>query len=175
MATPTLRSTSDPAPLGALIRAYPGSPARFIWLVLWGALSAWCVVGSLVQGSVGGVLVGLAIGAGCYAYYYYYARHDVRAEIFKHGFVISRGGKTTTARWEDVANVEHSVRTVRYDFIIPIYRSHSYRITLTRGLRVKVTSAFSKHRELGDTIQRMWAEAATDRCARALARQQSAE
>lgn len=175
MAIPTLRPTSDPAPLGALIRACPGSPARFIWIVLWSALSAWCIVGNLVQGSVGGVMVGLALGAGCYAYYYYFARHDVRAEIFERGFVISRGGKTTTARWEDVANVEHSVRTVRYDFIIPLYRSHSYRITLTRGTRVKVTSAFSKHRLLGDTIQRMWGEAAVTRRARALAQQQSAE
>src|SRR5690349_20280525 len=97
MATPTLRPASDPAPLGALIRAYPCSPTRFIWLVLWSALSEWCVVGSLVQRSVGGVMVGLALGAGCYAYYYYYARHDVHAEIIERGYVISRGCKTTTA------------------------------------------------------------------------------
>lgn len=167
--------SSASEPLGTLIRYYPGNPWRFIWIVLWGALAAWTTVGSLVQGSVGGVLFGLALGAGCYAYYYYVARHDVHMRLFERGFVISRGGKTTSARWEDVANVEHAVRTLRYDFIIPIYRSHTYRITLTNGRRVKVTSSFRKHRELGDTIQRMWTEAAIDRRACAIAQQRLTE
>lgn len=161
--------------LGALVAEHPGSQGRYIWVVLWGALAIWCVVGNLFQGSFGGVLLGLALGAGCYAYYYYYVRLPFHAEVFVQGFAITRGGKTTSVRWEDVANVEHAVRTVRYDFVIPLYRSHSYVITLSTGRRVKVTSSFSKHRELGETIKRVWTEAAIDRRAQVIAQRYVAD
>lgn len=170
-------SSASPASVGfgKLLGDYPGSAFRFIWVILWAALAAWCVLGNLVQGSFGGVVFGLVLGAGCYAYYQYYARYEVHAQLFEHGFVLSRGGKTTSARWEDVANVEHSVRTWRYYGVIPLSRSHSYRVTLSSGSRVKVTSSFSKQRELGDTMQRMWADAALTKRARTLMQQQAAQ
>lgn len=173
--TPMPGPSSTSAQLGALVAEYPNSQWRLIWVMLWAALAAWTVVGNIAQGSSGGVLVGIALGAGCYAYYYYYARYPVYAQVFAQGVVLSKGGKTTSARWEGVANVEHSVRTVRYDFIIPLYKMHSYLITLTNGGRVKVTSSFSKHRELGDILHRMWMEAAIERRARAIAQQQAAQ
>lgn len=175
MSTPMPQQQADTAQFGAKIGDYPGSAFRFFWVIVWAVLAVWCIIGSFVQGSFGGLLVGLALGAGCFAYYYYYARHAVYAQLFEHGFVIARGGKTTSARWDDVANVEHSVRTWRYYGIVPLSRSHTYRITLTNGARVKVTSAFSKQRQLGDTIQRLWSDAVVDRRARAIAKQRNAE
>lgn len=164
------RST-DSGQFGARIGNYPGSPFRLVWVILWAIVAVWCLIGNLIQGSFGGILFGIALSAGCSAYYYYVARHPVSAQLFEHGFVITRGGKTTTARWDAVARVEHSVRTLRYDFIIPVYRSHSYRVTLSNGGRVKITSAFSKYRELGDRMHRLWTEAALDRRAHTIAQQ----
>lgn len=163
------------APLGPLVGNYPGSPARFIWIVLVGALAAFGVLASLVQGSFGGLVFWLVVGGACYAYYYYYGRQPFYADIFEQGLVIARNGKTTTARWDNVANVEHAVTTMRYDFIIPVARTHAYHITLTTGERVKITSSFSKYRELGDTLQRMWSDATLDRRARAIAQRYGAD
>lgn len=159
-ALPTPASPAASTTYGALIGDYPGSAFRFVWVVLWGGLSIFGVIASFVPFSFAGLLFWLASAAGCYAYYYYYVRYDVHAQVFERGFVISRGGKTTSARWEDIANVEHRVTTWRLYFIIPLSKSHTYTIRLNNGERVKVGASFQHERQLGDTVQRMWAQAA---------------
>lgn len=160
MSNPVFRSSLASTQLGALVADYPGSAARFIWIVLWAAVSVFGALASLSQGSFGGLLFWFASGAGCYAYYYYRQR-DVHAEIFEHGFAISRGGKTISARWEDIAKVEHWVKQTYLYGVVPAGgKSHTYTIILTDGERVKVSAAFKNAAQLGNAIQRMWAQAA---------------
>lgn len=159
-------STSAPHPLstqlGALIHDYPGSYTRLIWIVLVEALAAYGVVASLVQASFGGLLVWLAVGAGAYAFFYSTQR-GAHAQIFEHGFVITRGGKTTSVRWEDIANVEHWVKRTKMYFVMTISKSHSYIIALQSGERVKVSWWFRNEAQLGSAIERMWAQTALAR------------
>lgn len=166
--TASLPSHSTAFPeFGEVIGDYPGSRFRYFWVIVWGAFAAWGILGALVQADWGGLLFCLALGAGCYAYYYLYVRYEVHAWLFRDGFTITRGGKTTSAYWDEVAKVEHAVTTWRYDFVIPVARFHSYRVVLRDGTRVKVTSSFAHFRQLGDTMQEHWQQALIERIIRA--------
>lgn len=141
--------------LGRLLRDYPGSGDRLIWTVIWAAVSILGLIASLFSFSFGGFMFWLVVGAGCYAYYYYVQR-DVNAQLYEHGFAISRGGRTTTGRWEDIAKVEHWIKRQYMFAVITTSKSHTYIIYLTSGQKVKVTDAFKNETELGETIQSRW-------------------
>jgi hypothetical protein len=55
--------------------------------------------------------------------------------------------------------VQHWIRRTYIYWFIPTGKTPSYTITLRSGEQVKVTSSFRKVVSLGDTIQRMWAQA----------------
>ncbi|HEX8032285.1 MAG TPA: DUF6585 family protein [Ktedonobacterales bacterium] len=80
------------------------------------------------------------------------------AQLFEQGFVISLGGKTTTARWDDIVSVTQSITQVRYNGI-PMPTTYKYTIALANGETVRVDNTFGKTGKLGDTIQRMSANA----------------
>lgn len=146
-----------PAELGALVRDYPGSVLRLVWIVLVDALAIYGAFASIAQGSFGGLLFYLAVGGGAYAFFHY-AQRGAHAQIYERGFVISRGGSTTTARWEDIANVEHWIKRRTMYFVLTVSKTHSYIITLTNGERVKVSWWFTNETQLGNAIERMWAQ-----------------
>ncbi len=83
--------------LGDLKADFPGSGARLIWPTLLGALAAYGLIASLVQWSGEGLLFWLVVAGACLAYYRVFKR-ALHAQIYDQGFVISRAGKTTTAR-----------------------------------------------------------------------------
>lgn len=145
--------------LGALISEYTGSPVRFAWAAILGVLSPIGLIASVVQGSIAGLVFWLAIG-GC-AYWIYSFQRELRAQVFEHGFIIMRGGKTTESRWEDIADVRHGVTQWRLYFVIPVGSSHNYIITLKDGRRARVTSSFNDEVRLGETIRQMWLRNAT--------------
>lgn len=153
---PMFAPSSNSRQFGRLIGDYPGSAIRFIWIALWGAVAIYGICASLVQTSFVGILFWGTVGACCYAYYYRHSRHEVHAELFEYGFVISYGGKTTTARWEDIASVTHLVSQWRIYYLIPISYSHTYMIALSNGERLKVSSSFQNAKQLGNMMQQMW-------------------
>lgn len=101
------------------------------------------------------LVVWVAIGAGCFAYFYFRLR-GLHARVFEYGFVITRGDNTTSYRWQDIANVQQRVRTLYIYFFIPTFRSRFYAITLTGGQTIKVGSSFSNANSMGESIQQLW-------------------
>jgi hypothetical protein len=141
---------------GALVKDFPGSAIRY-GMFLLAALGVWGIFASLAQSSLPGLVFWLAIAASSLVYFYYRLR-NVRGQVFERGFAITRGDRTVGGRWEDIAQVTHRVTTTRMYFIIPVSRSHTFTITLRSGERTQVTSAFSNATQLGEIIQRMWAQ-----------------
>lgn len=95
-------------------------------------LAVFGAIAGIVQQSFGGRLFWVLVGVIAYAYFYYFQR-DAHAEIYENGFVISRGSKTTRARWEDIANAEHWVKRTKLYFVLTVSKSHYYIITLRNG------------------------------------------
>lgn len=162
MTMPTMPiGPSSPPTLGKVVREYPGSGFRLAWTVIWAAVSAFGIIASISERSAIGLLFWLASAAGCYAYYYV-AQRDAHAEIYEHGFAISRGGKTIGGRWDDIDKVEHWVKQSYMYGVVPVGgKEHNFTITLKSGERVKVTSAYQQSQHLGSVIQQMWANANT--------------
>lgn len=144
--------------LGNLVKSYQGSYIRFAWPVLLGALSIFGFIASIFQESFAGILLWGVIGICCAIWYQ--SLRNFSADLYEQGFVITKGNKVTRARWNEIANVEHWIHTMRYYFVIPVSRTHSFVITLYNGQKVKVTNAFQNEMQLGTAIQRMWAQAA---------------
>lgn len=140
---------------GALVKEYPATRLRYAWFVVcaWIALGVFNGIG---QGDWGSAFFLLALIAGIAAFYYYRLR-NVHAWLYQWGFVITRGDKTTSGRWEDIASVQHRVTTYRYYFVIPVGRSHTYAVVMNNGEKARITSAFSNGKQLGEEIQRQWA------------------
>ena len=155
---------------GAPIGEYRGSVARIVIgvagvaLVLIGAFFAIvATTPSAAAGDSSGAIADIIasaifiIGAiACFVTVFVW--RGARAQLFERGFVIARAGKTTSARWEDIASVTQRVVQTRY-YGIPVWTSHTYNVTLTNGDRLRITDAFGKVGKLGDSIQRMSANA----------------
>ena len=71
---------------------------------------------------------------------------------------VARGGKSLAGHWDDVASVIQRAFQMRY-YGIPIYTSHTYTVITLDGSKIKVDNAFGKVGKLGDTIQRLSANA----------------
>jgi len=80
------------------------------------------------------------------------------AQLFEQGFVISLGGKTTTARWDDITSVTQKIVRIRYNGI-PVRTAYLFTIALANGETVRVDNTFGKTGKLGDAIERMSANA----------------
>jgi uncharacterized protein DUF6585 len=80
------------------------------------------------------------------------------ALLFEQGFVISVGGKTTTARWEDITSVTQKIVRTSYNGI-PVGTSYRFTIALANGETVRIDNTFGKPGQLGDAIQRLSANA----------------
>lgn len=145
---------------GDLLYDDAGTPLRYAWIV-FGALAVWGVLASLFQGSFAGFVFWGLVGAGCFGYFYV-ALRGVHAQLYEQGFLITRGGKTTSARWDEIAKVEHWIKTTRYAFI-PVSKSHSYKVILTDGEQIKIAWWFKSEKKLGAIFERMWAAAAAKR------------
>ena len=83
---------------------------------------------------------------------------SAHAQLFEQGFVISLGGKTTTARWDDIISVTQKIVRSSYNGI-PVGTSYLFTILLANGETVRVDNTFGKTGQLGNTIQRMSANA----------------
>ena len=167
--TPSFESMQFGAPVGE----YRGSVARIVIGVAGVALTLigafFAVVAStpsaaaVAAGDSSGVIADIIasaifiIGAiACFVTVFVW--RGARAQLFERGFVIARAGKTTSARWEDIASVTQRVVQTRY-YGIPVWTSHTYNVTLTNGDKLRITDAFGKVGKLGDSIQRMSANA----------------
>lgn len=76
------------------------------------------------------------------------------AQLFEQGFVISIGGKTTTARWDDITSVKQKIVRTSYNGI-PMGTLYLYTIALANGETVRIDNTFGKAGQLGNAIQRM--------------------
>lgn len=160
-----LASASDATQFGALIGDYPGSANP----ILYAVVAAICLLIALTGSAIifefdNGYRVIFAV-AGITALVVAYLGRGAHAQLFERGFVITRAGKTTSARWEDIANVQLLVtRQYAYGFIPLAGKGHIITITLTNGERVRVLgSHFRNAEQLGQTVQRMWMKAASAR------------
>lgn len=164
-------ATSSPAAVvstqyGAPIGEYRGSATNAIILSVSGAITLLAGVGILIMGiifttspsSVGGgiafALFGLlviAMGLGCF--WLMWNGRGAHAQLFEQGFVISRGGKTTSGRWDDITSVTQAITVVRRNGITTT--RYFYTIALANGEKVRVDNSYGKVEQLGNTIQQM--------------------
>jgi hypothetical protein len=76
------------------------------------------------------------------------------AQLFEQGFVIVLGGKTTTARWEDITGVTQKIVRANYNGI-PVGTSYLFTIALANGETVRIDNTFGKIGQLGAAIQHL--------------------
>src|SRR5262249_52359165 len=79
---------------------------------------------------------------------------SAHAHLFEQGFVISLGGKTTSARWDDITSVTQKIVRTSYNGI-PVGTTYRFTISLANGETVRVDNTFGKISQLGNAIQRM--------------------
>lgn len=164
--SPSFASTQYGAPIGE----YRGGVARVI-VGIAGAVTLIIGVFFLVVppttasaiGDTAGVTATIVSGliwvaAALYCFWTLFSWRGARAQLFERGFTIARVGKTTAARWEDIASVTQKIVRVR-SYGIPVWTSHVYTLSLANGETVRVNNAFGKTGKLGDTIQQMSANA----------------
>lgn len=158
--SPAVASVQYGAPIGE----YRGGIAR----VIMGIVGAFMVIigillvmpssdatGDPTGPIISGILC-FAVALGCF--WAIFTWRGAHAQLFQQGFVISRAGKTTAARWEDVASVTQKVVRIRR-YGIPVWTSYLYTLSLANGETIRVNNAFGKTSQLGDAIQRMSANA----------------
>ena len=82
----------------------------------------------------------------------------VHAEIYEHGFTLTRSGVTLQARWSDVISVEERILYLPASHT-PIWRSTRYRLSLANGRQVRIDAAVDQVAELGKVVQRLTTKA----------------
>jgi hypothetical protein len=160
---PSFASTQYGPPIGE----FRGGVARIVFGI-FGALML--ILGILVvipspssssstgdsSGTIFAGVVFIAMALGFFALLFTW--RGAHAQLFQQGFIISRAGKTTSARWDDITSVTQKVTRVR-TYGIPVWTNYLYIIALANGETVRVNNAFGKTGKLGDTIQQMSANA----------------
>jgi hypothetical protein len=149
---------------GALIGEYRGGGiARVIgtgilvaFMVILGVLLVAAPVyensgKALVVDIVGGIVL---LAGALYFVWMAFRLRGARAHLFEQGFIISLGGQTTSARWDEITSVNEKVTRI-YHYGIPVGTNYLYTIALANGETVRVNNAFAKTAQLGGTIQRM--------------------
>lgn len=163
--SPSFESTQYGAPIGE----YRGGAARIVIAIAGVALALigvfFAVASSALSptgdssGAIADIIVGVLFIVGaiaCFVTVFFW--RGAHAQLFERGFVIARAGKTTSASWEDITSVTQRVVQSRY-YGIPVWTSHTYNVTLANGEKLRITDAFGKVGKLGDSIQRMSANA----------------
>jgi hypothetical protein len=154
--TPSSSSTS----YGNLVEAFPPRTVNRIVII---ALAILCVfialTGNLLDVTLDTFprLIFAALAVACLVQLYY--QRGANAQVFEHGFVVSRAGNTVSGRWEDIANVTHKAyRRYLYGFIpLPGTVDHTYIIILRNGQQMPIHAAYyTNGNQLGAIIERMW-------------------
>lgn len=148
---------------GAPIGEYHGSASNPIIVGIPGALlliiGIFFLISRPPSGDTSGMvfasgfLIALALLSFGFMVWMIMRGRSAHAHLFEQGFVIARAGKTTTARWEDVASITQAITTVKSDVVERTM--YVYTITLANGEKVRVDNTFKKIDKLGDSIQRM--------------------
>lgn len=155
--------------LGKLIGDYPGSPRRYLDIVMGCLLLAFAYTNA--TGAFGfyvdfygtGQAVSTIFFALCGGYAFvdfYINQRGAHARVYEHGFAITRGDTTTSYPWENIAAIQHWVRTQRLFYFIPISRSRYAVVVMKGGQKIELAPwLFSNANILDQTIQRMWKQA----------------
>ena len=168
-------SMRDVTRFGAPLGDYRPGSAR-IWygvgaviLIALGAVLALSAIGSSDAGS----MVLLAIfalalaGLGVYLIVLAFRSIGTTVQLFEGGFNATQHGKTTVAAWGDVASITQQIIRHRYRGI-PIWTSHSYRLELANGEKLRFTETIGKISEMGEKMQRQITHTLTPRALEAL-------
>ncbi|HEX8997487.1 MAG TPA: DUF6585 family protein [Ktedonobacterales bacterium] len=158
-------SSLEGAQYGAPIGDFGGSKARIflilccIVLLLLGGFFVAVAPSTGSSGDSSGVVADVIAGAiflagALYCAWTIFSWRGAHAQLFEQGFVVSRAGKTTSARWDDVASVTAKVVVMRY-YGIPFWTSRLYTLTLANGETLRLTNAFAQASKLGESVQRM--------------------
>ncbi|MGZ3582703.1 MAG: DUF6585 family protein [Ktedonobacterales bacterium] len=150
---------------GAPISEYRGSVSRIVFgifgalMLIFGILVVIPSPSSSTGDSSGTVFAAIVFIAMALGFFWIpFSWRGARAQLFEQGFIISRAGKTTTARWDDITGVTQQITRIR-TYGIPVWTTYLYKISLANGEAARVNNAFGKIGQLGDTIQRMSANA----------------
>jgi len=156
MPAPSLSSTS----YGSLVEAFPPRLVNRIVII---ALAILCVIialtGNLLDVTLDTAsrLIFVALAVACLVQLYY--QRGANAQLFEHGFIVSRAGNTVSGRWDDIANVTHKAyRQYLLGFIpLPGTTTHTYIIIMKNGRQMPIHSAYyTNGNQLGAIIERMW-------------------
>lgn len=102
-----------------------------------------------------GIFVGVGFIAGAlYFFWTIWRMRGAHAQLFEQGFIISLGGKTISARWDDIVSVTQQITRVDSNGI-PAATVYSYSLLLANGKKVHFNNTFKNVPTLGETIQRM--------------------
>ena len=162
MTMPTPTPPSSSTSYGNLVDNFPPRMVNRIVII---ALAVLCLIialtGNLLDVTLDTFsrLIFAALAVACLVQLYY--QRGVNAQIFEHGFVISRAGNTLSGRWEDIANVTHKAyRRYLYGFIpLPGTVDHTYVIILKNGRQMPIHATYyTNGNQLGAIIERMWVE-----------------
>lgn len=146
---------------GAPVGVYGGSKAS-IFLSICGvallALGLFFAVAVPMNDPSGlgiDLFVGVIFIAGAvYSFWTVFSWRGSHAQLFERGFVLSRAGKTMSARWDDVASVTQNIVRIRYNFV-PVWTSYKYTVALNNGDSMLINNGFSKVGKLGENVQRI--------------------
>lgn len=167
-------SMYDVARFGAALGEYRSGFARILYgvgglvMIGLGVLSAFSGFGADTGTLVALLLVGLLLaGLGGYMLWLVIASLGTRVQLFEGGFSATQMGKTTVASWGDVASITQQITRIR-SYGIPVWTSHSYRLALTNGSKLRFTETIGKVGSMGETMQRQITQALTPRALEAL-------
>ncbi len=160
--TPPVPQSS--ATLGSLVDDYRANKFLPFFIAIPVVLALWlALVGTIGNFELDGIqriialVVAVAIGIRLYR------GIGAHVQLFEHGFVITLGFKTTSARWDEVVDVENNVRT-HYRYMgplnlipVPSGETPICTIMLTNGKQIKLEDGyFNDITEIGFMIQKLW-------------------
>lgn len=163
------------ASLGASLGEYHGGFARImygIFALIMFLLAAIIITAGATSSDISGaillILVGLLfVAGGVYLAWRLFAGLGTRIQLFEGGFNVIKGGKTTTASWNDVSQITQRIVRQTY-YGIPIWTSYTYNLQLNNGAKLRFTETIGKVRQMGETMQRQITQALTPRALQAL-------
>ena len=161
-------SATEADQLGPLLGKYGENPTRrllgvfgVVWLVAVGGfltVAATSVHAHDLAGSLAASALALLGGAAAACLWSFALSGGVYAEIYEHGFTLTRSGVTVEALWSDVASVEERILYLPVSHA-PLWRSTRYRLSLANGQQAQIDAAFDRVAELGKVVQRMTTKA----------------
>lgn len=156
---------SGSAQYGAQIGEFPGSPIRYLAIVIG--------VIALFMGITGNVIIGggqwdtssrwvLAFFGIVLFVAFYLKLRGAQARLYERGFVVARAGKETSGHWQDIVRMTRQTKQWRLFYLIPIPGtvSHEYTVYLRSSDKFDITGEYYTNSEkMADEIQRQWRQA----------------